>query len=345
VDRARVTKRPTIKDIARIAGVSAATVSLALHHHPKISRQTRDRVAAIAEKLRYSPNYAARSLVGSQSKTLGLVITSILNPFYPELAKGIEDKALELGYTVILCSTTYDHRLQHRFIDLLRSRGVDGIVFTSVELDDPDVKPLLDDGYPFVLVNRRIRNRRLDKTIDCVVLDNVAGGYMAMQHLLALGHRRIAIIAGSMSVSTAVERTEGAKEAMMDAGLAMDPALLVECHFSTEQAYEATRKMLTRRSRPTAIFSQTDYMALGVREAVFDAKLRIPEDVALVGFDNIAAGAVRGVELTTISQKKYEMGTMAIEILCRRINDAAVPPSQIILEPEIVIRKSCGYRQ
>jgi LacI family transcriptional regulator len=340
-----VNKRPTIKDIAKIAGVSAATVSLALNHHPKISRKTGDRIASIAERLHYVPNYVARSLVGRQSKTLGLVITSILNPFYPELAKGIEDKAMELGYTVILCSTTYDHRLQQRFIDVLRSKGVDGIVFASVEIDDPDVRPLLADGFPFVLVNRRIRNRRYDKKIDYVVLDNFAGGYLAMQHLLRLGHRRIAVIAGSLTVSTAIERTEGARKAAVDGGLRLDPGLIVECGFSREQAYQATKSLLARPSPPTAIFSQNDYMALGVREAVLDAGLRIPEDVALVGFDNIAAGALRGVELTTIGQKKYEMGTMAIELLCNRIDDAAAPVRQIVLPPELLIRRSCGARR
>ena len=340
-----VKKKPTIKDIAKLVGVSATTVSMALNHHPRISRKTRDRIVVIAEELHYCPNYVARSLVSRQSKTLGLVITSIMNPFYPELAKGIEDKAMELGYSVILCSTSYDPRLQKHFIDLLRSKGVDGIVFSAVEINDPDIKPLLDDNFPFVLVNRRIHNPELEKMIDYAVLDNFSGGYMAMQHLKKLGHRRVAIIAGSFAISTAMERTEGAKRAMIDGGLTIEPELIVECHFSKEKAYEATRNLLARELPPTAIFSQNDYMALGVREAVFDAGMSIPEDIALVGFDNIAASALRGVDLTTISQKKYEMGTMAIEILCKRIADSAAPVSQIILQPEIVVRKSCGYRQ
>ena len=337
--------KPTIKDIAKLAGVSATTVSMALNHHPRISRKTRDRIVAIAEELQYYPNYVARSLVGRQSKTLGLIITSIMNPFYPELAKGIVDKAMELGYNVILCSTSYDPGLQKYFIDLLRSKGVDGIVFSSVESDDPDIQPLVEDHFPFVLVNRRIHSPELEKRIDYAVLDNFSGGYMAMQHLNKLGHRRVAIVAGSFAVSTAMERTEGAKRAMADGGLVIEPELIVECHFSMEKAYEAARNLLAREAPPTAIFAQNDYMALGVREAVFDAGLSIPEDIALVGFDNIAASALRGVELTTISQKKYEMGTIAIEILCKRIKDSAAPVSQIVLQPEILIRKSCGYRQ
>lgn len=338
-------KKSTIKDIAKLAGVSATTVSMALNHHRKISQKTRDRIVVIAEELHYYPNYVARSLVSRKSKTLGLIITSILNPFYPELAKGIEDKAMELGYNIILCSTSYDPRLQKHFIDLLRSKGVDGIIFSSVEINDPDIKSLLDDNFPFVLVNRRICSHELEKTIDYVVLDNFSGGYMAMQHLKKLGHRRVAIIAGSFAISTAMERTEGAKMAMIDGGLAIEPELIVECNFSKEKAYEATRNLLARELPPTAIFAQNDYMAMGVREAVFDAGLGIPEDIALMGFDDIAASALRGIELTTISQKKYEMGTIAIEILCKRIEDSTAPVSQIVLKPEIVVRKSCGYRQ
>ncbi|MEI7670747.1 MAG: LacI family DNA-binding transcriptional regulator [Deltaproteobacteria bacterium] len=336
-------KKPTIKDIAKRAGVSATTVSMALNHHPRISRKTRDRILVIAEELHYYPNYVARSLVSRQSKTLGLVITNIMNPFYTELAKGIEDKAMELGYNVILCSTSYDPRLQKHFIDLLRSKGVDGIVFSSVEINDPDIKPLLDDNFPFVLVNRRTHIPEFEKMIDYTVLDNYLGGYMAMQHLIKLGHRRVAIIAGSFTASTAMERTEGAKKAMIEGGLTIEPDLIVESHFSQEKAYEATRNLLARESPPTAIFAQNDYMALSVREAVFDIGMRIPEDIALVGFDNIAACALRGVELTTIRQKKYEMGAMAIEILCKRIKDSAAPVSQIVLKPEIMVRKSCGY--
>jgi LacI family transcriptional regulator len=340
-----VKKKSTIKDIAKLAGVSATTVSMALNYHPKISRKTREKIATIAKELLYYPNYVARSLVSKKSKTLGLIITSILNPFYPELAKGIEDKAMALGYNIILCSTNYNPRLQKPFIDLLRSKGVDGIIFTSVEIDDPDIQPLLDDNFPFVLVNRRTVNHELEKKIDYVVLDNFSGGYMAMQHLQKLGHSRIAIIAGSFAISTAMERTEGAKRAMSDCGLTIEPELTVECHFSKEKAYEATMNLLAHDSPPTAIFAQNDYMALGIREAVIEAGLIIPDDIALMGFDDIAASALRGIELTTISQKKYEMGTMAIEILCKKIEDGAAPVSQIILPPEIVVRKSCGYHK
>lgn len=338
-------KKPTIKDIAKSAKVSPTAVSMALNDNPRIGQETRKKILVIAKELNYQPNFVARSLVMKRTHTLGLIITTILNPFYPELAKGIEDKAMELGYNIILCSTNYDLKLEKYYINILRSKGVDGIIFSSVENNDPNIKPLIEEHYPFILVNRRIRNRLLDKKIDYIVLDNFSGGYKAMEHLYKLGHHRIGIIAGSLTTSTAIERTEGAKKLLKDYGLKLDPNQLMECNFSKELAYHATKKFLSMKSPPTAIFSENDYMALGVREAIMDAGLRIPENMALVGFDDIAFTALKGVEITTVSQKKYEMGALAVKILIEKIKNGAIPMSnQIILEPELIIRASCGYR-
>lgn len=338
-------RRPTIKDIARMAKVSPTAVSMALNDRPRIAAKTKARILQIAHQLGYQPNFVARSLVKKKTHTIGLIITTILNPFYPELAKGIEDQASESGYNIVLCSTNYDLKREKYYIDILRSKGVDGIIFSSVEIHDPNIKVLTEDRFPFVLVNRRIHNRLLNRKLDYIVLDNNAGGYLAMEHLCRLGHRRIGIIAGGFNISTAVERTEGAQKALKDYAIPFDPALLAECHFSKEIAYEATKRFLQMKNPPTALFVENDYMALGAREAVFDAGLHIPDDVALVGFDDIAASALKGVEITTVSQKKYEMGSLAVRILIDKIEQKT--PSmvnQIILQPEIIIRNSCGYR-
>jgi len=338
-------KKATIKDIAAAAGVSPTAVSMALNNRPRISEETRKRILRIAKGLKYQPNFLARSLVIKRSHTVGLIITTIMNPFYPELAKGIEDKARELGYNIILCSTNYDLGLEKYDINLLRSKGVDGIIFSSVEINDPNIRPLVEDRFPFILVNRRIFHRVLDKKIDYIVLDNFSGGYMAMEHLFKLGHRRIGIIAGALNISTAAERTNGAKKLLSDHGLKFDPNLIIECNFSKDLAYQATKKLLSVKTPPTAIFAENDYMALGAREAILEGGLRIPEDMALVGFDDIAAAALRGVEITTISQKKYEMGSLAVKILIDKIEKESPPMvNQIMLEPELIIRKSCGYR-
>ncbi|MCX5733316.1 MAG: substrate-binding domain-containing protein [candidate division NC10 bacterium] len=273
-----------------------------------------------------------------------MMITSILNPFYPELAKGIEDAAMSFGYNIILCSTDSDLRKERHFTRMLRSKGVDGIIFSSVEANDPNIKPLLEDGFPFILVNRRILNRSLLERVNYIALDNFSGGYMAMEHLIRLGHRRIAVITGPPNVSNNMERTKGARKAISDYGLAFDPSLVAVCHSSKELAYEAAKGFLSMKDPPSAMFAENDYKALGVREAILESGMRIPEDVALVGFDDIAATALKGVEITTINQKKYEMGSMAVRILIERIEKSSPPRvSQVTLEPELIIRQSCGY--
>lgn len=228
---------------------------------------------------------------------------------------------------------------------MLRSKGVDGIIFSSVEANDPNIKPLIEDHFPFILVNRRIHNRLLNKKVDYIVLDNFSGGYMATEHLYKLGHRQIGIIAGSLNTSTAVERTEGAKKLLKDYGLKLDTHLMAECNFSKELAYHATKKFLSMKRPPTAIFAENDYMALGVREAILDSGLKIPDDIALIGFDDIALTAVKGIEITTVSQKKYQMGSLAVKILINKIEERTPGTiDQIILDPELIIRNSCGYR-
>jgi LacI family transcriptional regulator len=340
-----MTKKPTIKDIARIAQVSATAVSMALNGHPRIGAATRKRILQIARELRYQPNFVARSLVKRQSRTLGVIITSILNPFYPELAKGIEDAALGRGYNIILCSTNYDLRLEKHYIDMLRGKGADGIIFSSVEAADPNIRPLVRDQFPFILVNRRLYTRPLAAKIDYIVPDNRLGGYLAMRHLYRLGHRRIGIIAGSLTTSNAIERTEGARGFLAEHGLKPDLRLLIECHFSKDAAYRATRRLMALKSPPSAIFAENDFMALGVREALLDGGIRIPEDVALVGFDDIAVTALKGIELTTVSQKKYEMGSLAVGLLIDRIEKKGLSTvQQVTLEPELIIRNSCGFR-
>jgi LacI family transcriptional regulator len=335
----------TIKDIARVAKVSPTAVSLALNNRPRISTETRERILRISKELKYRPNIAARSLVNKKSQTIGLVITSIMNPFYPELTKGIEDKAFEAGYNIIFCSTNEDLKLEKYHIENLLSKGVDGIIFSSVKTRDPNIYPLFEERYPFILVNRRIHDPSLDKKIDYVVLDNASGAYQAVEHLYKLGHRRIGILAGPLNTSTAAERTDGARRLFKEYGLRWDPTLFRVCNYSKELAYRATQKLLSLRNPPTAIFCENDYMALSARDAILDKGLRIPGNMALMGFDDIAETALKGVEITTVSQKKYEMGTLAVKVLIDKIERGSPRmASQIILEPELIIRKSCGYR-
>jgi LacI family transcriptional regulator len=323
-------RNTTIKDIAKVAGVSHTTVYRALNDKPRISRSTKERIVSIARRYNYQPNVLAQSLVLGRTKTLGLIITTIVNPFYTELAKGIEDTARSLGYTIFLCSTNFDISLERLYIDMLRSRGVDGIIFTSAHTHDPNITRLVEDPA-------------MDRT-DYVVVENVKGGFLAVEHLIRMGHRRIGIISGSPDSSATVERLEGARKAFGEYGL--DPAdlLVVEGDFLKPSGYEAAKKFLDLKNPPTTIFGLNDYMALGAYEAVLDAGLRVPEDIALIGFNNITFSAMKGIELSTIGQKKYEMGSIAVHILIDKIEGRDGDQArQITLEPELIVRKSCGY--
>ncbi len=334
----------TIKDIAKVVGVSHTTVYRALNDKPRISRSTKERIISIARKYNYRPNVLAQSLVLGRTKTLGLVITTIVNPFYPELAKGIEDTARSLGYTIFLCSTNFDISLERLYIDMLRSRGVDGIIFTSAHTHDPNITRLVKEQFPLILVNRRSYGSPVMDRTDYVVVENAKGGFIAVEHLIKMGHKRIGIISGSPDSSAAVERLEGARKAFSEYGLNPADLLVSEGDFLKPSGYEIARKFLNLKDPPSAIFGVNDYMALGAYEAVLDSGLRVPDDIALIGFNNITFCAMKSIELSTIGQKKYEMGSIAVHILIDKIEGRDGDQTrQITLEPELIVRRSCGY--
>ncbi len=338
--------RPTIKDIAKAASVSATAVSMALNNQPGVSLQTRKKILGIAKKLDYQPNYIAKSLVSRHSYTIGFILNSITDPFFPELAKGIEECANQHGYNLLLCNTKRDLEKEKKSIDMLRSKGVDGIILATVLKDDSNILPLIEDNFPFVLINRHSMDPGLRNKTSYVILDNFRGGYRGMEHLYRLGHDRIAIITGDANTSTAILRTKGSIKALSDYGASVDRELIVEARYQRHIAYEAAKKLIAMKNPPTAYFAQDDYMAMGVREALLETGFRIPEDIALMGFDDTEIASFTGIDLTTISQKKYEMGTMGAKILIEKIEKTSSGVvNQLILEPKMIIRKSCGHYQ
>lgn len=340
-------KRATIKDIARVANISPTAVSMALNHRPGVSSRTREKVLSIATELGYHPNYAAKSLISRQSNTIALVVHNIADPFYAELALGVEGEAAKLGYSLLIYNTGTSPNIAERekeLIDNLRARGVDGVILSTVSLDDPNIDPLVEDRFPFVLVNRLSLDPALQTKMDFVVLDNFSCGYKGTEHLYRLGYDTVAIIAGALNASTASMRTKGSIQAMKDLGMKRDAKTVFECHYIREEAYSAAKKILSNHSFPRAFFAQDDNMALGVREAILEKGLRIPQDISLIGIDNTPVTALTGIELTTISQHIRQMGITGAKTLINKIemhNSHMV--NQVIMEPEIVIRKSCGF--
>ena len=206
--------RVTIKDIARVANVSHTTVSRALNDKSRIRNETKQRILAIVRDLNYQPNFIARSLVMRRTRTLGLIITTIANPFYTELALGIESTARSLGYNIILSFTHSDLSIEKESVDMLRSKGVDGMIFSSAHMDDPNIVRLAEEEYPIVMVNRRTYHPIVKGKVDYVGVDNILGGYLAVEHLIKLGHQKIGVMGGSSESSVSFERLEGGKRAM-----------------------------------------------------------------------------------------------------------------------------------
>jgi len=337
-------KRITIKDIARMANVSHTTVSRALNDKSRIKNETKEKILTIARELNYRPDFIARSLVMKRTKTLGLVITTIANPFYTELSQGIETMARSLGYNIILCSTNYDVSIEKQYIDMLCSKGVDGIIFTSAHMGDLNIIALAEEEFPMILVNRRTYHPTVTEKVDYVGVNNILGGFLAVEHLIKLGHQRIGVIGGSSESSVGFERLEGGKKALATYGLEIMGNYFLEGDFLKGSGYQGGKEFLKMAEPPTAIFATNDYMALGTYQAIVEEGHKVPEDMAIIGFNDIEFTSMKGIEMTTIGQKKYEMGALAVKTLVERIEGGRVgPPKEFILEPELIIRKTCGF--
>ncbi|MBT3176770.1 MAG: LacI family DNA-binding transcriptional regulator [Desulfobacula sp.] len=335
----------TIKDLARHLKVSTTTISNALNGKPGVGKKARKKILQMAKEMGYQPNYFAKGLVSKQSHAIGLTIANIADPFSAELARGVYEKANELGYTMMLFNTNYDIENEAKSIEILKSKGVDGIILTTVTQDDPNIDSLNEIQMPYVLVNRLILNPKKANRIDSVSVDDYGSFYKAAKHLCRLGHKNIAVIAGDMDVSTAIALTQGANDAFAEYGVTIPPDLFIECGFSREKAYQAAKAIFLKNKQPSAILIQGDNMAIGVREAAYEIGIKIPEDLSIVGLDDISISSLAGIELTTIAQNQYKMGATGVQLLIDKIKseDSSGGSRKIVLESDLIIRKTCGY--
>lgn len=333
---------PTIKEIAQIAQVSPMTVSRAINNSPRVREETREKILRIADRLGYAPNRIARSLVSKKSNLISLIVADISNPFFAEMARGIEDKAREKGYNVIFSSTDDDTKNLESSVRLMREVGVDGFIIAAVGLKEPIVDELVEQNFPVVLINRSVKKNH----VNYVGVDNHKGAYLAVEHLIKKGYRSIGIITGKTSVSTGTERLQGYRKALRDHGLKINRNHVAQGSFTKEHGKKAALKMLALKKRPEAIFAASDHIALGVMDAAGESGLDIPEDLALVGFDDTNFSSNAKIRLTTVSQRKYEMGERGVQILIDLI-ERQQPDyiNQIVLEPRLIIRESCGRQR
>ena len=343
----RKTHKSTLKDIAGEAKVSPTTVSIVLKDKEtrRVSTATRKRIIEIAQRFNYRPNYAARALVTRESRSIGLVITTLENPFYSEIAQDIIVRAKETGYGVIASSVRGGIEDERRSVYDLVDRGVDGLIICSALRHDPLISDLIEQGIPFVLTLRGVHQNLGEPPVDYIGVNNERGGYLAAEHLLKMGHKRIGLLSGDLKTSTGYERHVGALAAFEALGLQPSSDRILKGDFRRNTGFRLTLELIKREGRPTAIFAHNDHMAIGVLEALREKGLRVPEDIAVVGFDDIEMAGLPGVDLTTVAPKKATMGRMAVDTLLEKIKVPSINQlvKRIILDPILIIRKSCGF--
>ena len=329
-------RRVTINDVAKACKVAPSTVSNALAGKAYVKSATRRRILATVERLGYRASTIARALRTQRSFSVGVVLADITNPTFPEIVRGIEDALRESGCTLLLCNTDGDVKRQAHYMHALADRNVDGLILVSQHLDTPEIDPLLGSSPPTVLIHRRHRRR----SFDYVGLDNVRGIDLALEHLTALGHRRIAFIRGPQE-STAVAERYGAFSAFVAAGRTDDDAcLVVQGDYTRQGGFAAGQALFDLPHPPTAILAANDVAALGVMEAARKRRLNVPRDVSIVGFDDIFVSGLNSISLTTVSQPMHEIGAAAAQLLLKRITDGKHPyrTKKIVFAPELVVR-------
>lgn len=327
----------TIRDVARIANVSTATVSRVINSPEKVRPQTRELVHQAMGHCRYEYNALARGFVTKRSHTLGLIVPTISNPIFAESTRGVQDYAAPKGYQIILGNSYYQDREEGKLLKVLRERQVEGLLITTTSLRGKPIKELLESGFPFVLLYSTVRKG----PISAVGVDNFRGGYEATRHLIDLGHRRIGMLAGSFDFSDrSFHRWHGYRRCLRKHGITYDSKLVIQSQYDLVGGRDGVKTLFGLKESPTAIFCSNDYLAIGAMEGARELGLRVPEDLSLVGFDDMEISSFVSPRLTTIKQPAYYMGRLGTEILLRQIETGTPRPVQEILETKIVVRES-----
>lgn len=326
-------RRITIRDVASAAGVSINTVSRTVNDRHDVSPETRSRVKRVIEELGYRPNAMARSLLSQKSRTAGHVVTDYSNPNNALQLRAVQSLMIGAGYSVIAFDTQEDPDFEQRALTILEEKSVDGVLLTPAAVSGEALRSL-SKRMPLVLTNREIPGL----PVDVVLSDNALGSSLAVKHLIAIGHRRIAYVTSARDVSTVRDRLSGYLLALEEAGLSSE-GLVVRTDTSFEGAAQAAMELM-KRERPTAIFTYNDNMAVGVLSALLALGAKVPDDIALVGFDNIRYAPYLSVPLTTVAQPSVEISRAGAQMLLERIDGLTEPPRRLVFEPQLVVRAS-----
>lgn len=328
-----------IKDVAEAANVSTATVSRVLSGKTKVSPAVEKRVNDAVRELGYRPNRVARNLRSSRSQIIGLIVSDIENVFFQQVSRAVEDAALELGYSVVLCNSDEDPAKEMMYLQLLSDENVAGIVLSPTRKATEDFSAINSLNIPMVVIDRRVS----DYSVDNIVVDNVEAAYTAVSHLLAQGRRCIAGVFGEGS-STGIERRDGYLRALQEHGLA-DPSLIRFVKAKEEDGLGATKQLLQSCPNVDAVFTSNSLLAAGVLRAANESGLSVPGDVAVVSFDETRWARLIVPALTVVEQPTYEIGRTAAGLLVKRINDPARATREVVLSTRLIVRQSCGAEQ
>ncbi|UCD36982.1 MAG: LacI family DNA-binding transcriptional regulator [Fidelibacterota bacterium] len=326
----------TMKDIAQMAGVSVVTVSRALNDKPDINEVTKESILRIAQDLNYAPHDLARSLITRKTKTIGIIIPNNEDPFYAKIVGGISAESRERGYSVILCSSRSDADEELRLFRVLREKRVDGMLIYPAQEDDRYIAELRNIAIPYVFLNRHTD----ELACDYVMNDNVHGTFSAVSELIRRGYRNIVYVCAKPTASSGEERIKGCQMAAEQHGLAAESLTVLTCEETIQSCYQLVKGVIQDKTPPMdAIFLWDDKLAIGAIKALLEAGLRIPQDIAVVGYDDIEISEFLYPSLTTVRQPTYQIGQTATRILLDKLEtDGGLAPRQIILKPELIIR-------
>jgi len=328
--------RPTIYTVAERARVSIATVSRVLNNSANVSEETKARVLRAIEELGYQPSASARGLALNKTEIIALIFPDISGPFYSEVIRGVESEASQHDYNVLIYGT-YGKTGRDKFLRLLPTK-VDGLILMTRSVEDEYIFYLHRRRIPFVLLDREIGEIK----VDCILSNNVEGAYKAVEHLLQHGHEQVAFISGPADSPDSNARFEGYRQALQDHGLPLLSQLVERGNFLQPGGFQAMSRLLDRPDPPSAVFVANDEMAIGAIEAVRGRGLSAPDDVAIIGFDDIQMAPYIHPPLTTVRQPIREFGVLAVQMLLRRINDPESAAETVVLPTQLIIRRSCG---
>jgi len=329
-----------IYEIAKKVGVSHMTVSRAFNKPELVGRKTKEKIFKIANELNYRPSMVAISMRTKKTYYIGLILPDIINPFFPEIVRGVDDFARKSNYNVILVNTDNDYNIQNSSLNMFSNRRIDGIILSGIaggKKDNIFINEIISRNIPVVLIDRYIP----ELNSSYVITNNQKAAYDATSYLINLGHTKIGVISSPQKIKIFQDRLKGYKSALMNSNIKFNEDLIIEGEESIKSGYITTKALFNRSNKFTALFSMCDFMAFGAYQYCRKNNVSIPDDISIISIDDIYASALLTPPLTTMAQKKYDMGYIAAKILIDCIRKNKIPKKQVILEAQLIERLSC----